>query len=193
MGDEVTTENKTEGSAEPRPTVPAFPLPAPNDRRSLKKLSVFALVLGIVSIVVVAAVLVSLWHKVSTDDAQVDAHITTVSTRVPGYVNGVVVNDNQYVKAGDLLLRIDPRDYQAGPSPGCLSCRVGNRAFGESACPADAQRDVNKRRRLAGSKISFGSRPAEVKRLCRRGRNRGTRSRPGERCRQTRCQRARTG
>jgi membrane fusion protein, multidrug efflux system len=113
MPDEVTTEKKAVGSPEPRPAVPASPSPSPNDRRSLRKLSVFALVLGIVSVVVLAALLVSHWHKVSTDDAQVDAHITAVSTRVPGYVREVVVNDNQYVKAGDLLLRIDPRDYQA--------------------------------------------------------------------------------
>lgn len=51
--------------------------------------------------------------KVTTDDAQVDAHITTVSPHVPGYVARLFVNDNQPVKAGDPLLEIDPRDYQA--------------------------------------------------------------------------------
>jgi membrane fusion protein, multidrug efflux system len=112
MRDEVSTENKAVGSPDPRPAVPTSSA-TPSDRRSLKKLGVFALVLGIVSVVVCAALFVSLWHKVSTDDAQVDAHITAVSTRIPGYVNEVVVNDNQYVKAGDLLVRIDPRDYQA--------------------------------------------------------------------------------
>jgi len=113
MPDEIITENKAVGSPEPRPAVSAPATRSPNDRHSLKKLSAFALVLGIVSVVVFAAVFVSLWHKVSTDDAQVDAHITAVSTRIAGYVSEVVVNDNQYVKAGDLLLRIDPRDYQA--------------------------------------------------------------------------------
>ena len=51
-------------------------------------------------------------NRVSTDDAQVDAHITSIAPRVPGNVLGVFVNDNQEVKAGDLLVRIDPRDYQ---------------------------------------------------------------------------------
>ena len=113
MPDDVITDNKAVATPEPGPTVPASPSRSGNGRRSLKKLGVFALVLGIVSVVVLAAVFASLWHKVSTDDAQVDAHITTVSTRVPGFVNEVVVNDNQYVKVGDLLLRIDPRDYHA--------------------------------------------------------------------------------
>jgi membrane fusion protein, multidrug efflux system len=51
--------------------------------------------------------------RVSTDDAQVDAHITAVAPRIPGTVVEVLVNDNQAVKAGDPLVRIDPRDYQA--------------------------------------------------------------------------------
>lgn len=113
MRDEGTAVNKAVGSSEARPAVPASPSPSANDRRSLKKLGVFVLILGIVSVVVFLVVFVSLWHKESTDDAQVDAHITAVSTRVPGYVNEVLVNDNRDVKAGDLLLRIDPRDYQA--------------------------------------------------------------------------------
>src|SRR5690348_2660192 len=52
-------------------------------------------------------------NRVSTDDAQVDAHITSVAPRVSGTVLAVLVNDNQQVKAGDVLVRIDPRDYQA--------------------------------------------------------------------------------
>jgi membrane fusion protein, multidrug efflux system len=113
MPDEVITESKAVGSPEPRPAAPAPPARSANDRLSLQKLTTFALILGFVSIIVFAGVFVSLWHKVSTDDAQVDAHITTVSVRVPGYVSEVLANDNQYVKAGEVLLRIDPRDYQA--------------------------------------------------------------------------------
>ena len=113
MPDEVITENKAVATPEARPTVPASPSRSPNDQRSLRKLRVFALFLGVVSVAVFAVVFASDWHEVSTDDAQVDAHITTVSTRVPGYVSQVVVNDNQDVKAGDLLVRIDPRDYKA--------------------------------------------------------------------------------
>jgi len=48
----------------------------------------------------------------STDDAQIDGHLTPVSARISGYVAKVNVNDNQYVKAGTVLVEIDPRDYQ---------------------------------------------------------------------------------
>jgi len=51
--------------------------------------------------------------RVSSDDAQVDAHIVAVAPKVSGNVIEVLVRDNQPVKAGDVLVRIDPRDYQA--------------------------------------------------------------------------------
>jgi membrane fusion protein (multidrug efflux system) len=51
--------------------------------------------------------------RVSSDDAQVDGHITAVAPKVAGNVLEVLVIDNQQVKAGQVLVRIDPRDYQA--------------------------------------------------------------------------------
>jgi membrane fusion protein, multidrug efflux system len=51
--------------------------------------------------------------SVSTDDAQVDGHIVTISPKVGGHVVDVLVNDNQPVKAGDVIVRIDDRDFRA--------------------------------------------------------------------------------
>ena len=48
----------------------------------------------------------------STDDAQVDAYVTPIASRVGGTVLRVAVNDNQQVEAGAVLVEIDPRDYQ---------------------------------------------------------------------------------
>jgi len=48
----------------------------------------------------------------TTDNAQVDAHIDPVSARIFGTIEGVYVDDNQHVKAGDMLAEIDPRDNQ---------------------------------------------------------------------------------
>ena len=47
----------------------------------------------------------------STDDAQVDGNINAISARINGYVVDVPVDDERYVKAGDVLARIDPKDY----------------------------------------------------------------------------------
>jgi membrane fusion protein (multidrug efflux system) len=48
----------------------------------------------------------------STDDAQVDGHINSISARITGHVVKLNVRDNQYVNAGDVLVEIDPADYQ---------------------------------------------------------------------------------
>jgi membrane fusion protein (multidrug efflux system) len=48
----------------------------------------------------------------STDDAQVDVHLYPISARISGYVTKVNVEDNQYVHKGDVLVEIDPRDYE---------------------------------------------------------------------------------
>jgi len=48
----------------------------------------------------------------STDDAEVDGHINSISTRISGHVVKLNVLDNQYVPAGTVLVEIDPADYQ---------------------------------------------------------------------------------
>lgn len=49
----------------------------------------------------------------STDDAFIEGHIVSMSPKVSGFITKVLINDNQEVKKGDLLVTIDPRDYQA--------------------------------------------------------------------------------
>ena len=66
---------------------------------------------------VLLAALVSLFfyyhNRESTDDAQVDGHITPIASKVYGRVERVLIDDNEPLKAGQVLVRIDPRDYQA--------------------------------------------------------------------------------
>jgi membrane fusion protein (multidrug efflux system) len=80
-------------------------------RQFNRKLAIF----GAVLIIVAAGVFlwVQSWNRVSTDDAQVDGHIAPVSARIYSNVIEVLVNDNQQVKQGQVLVRLDPRDYQA--------------------------------------------------------------------------------
>jgi membrane fusion protein (multidrug efflux system) len=53
-----------------------------------------------------------LYPRESTEDAQVTGHVTPVSSRVAGTVTAVRVHDNQAVRAGEVLIEIDPHDYQ---------------------------------------------------------------------------------
>ncbi|MGB9205373.1 MAG: biotin/lipoyl-binding protein, partial [Terriglobales bacterium] len=48
----------------------------------------------------------------STDDAQIDGHVNSVSARVSGHVLKLNVEDNQYVEKGTVLVEIDPADYE---------------------------------------------------------------------------------
>jgi membrane fusion protein (multidrug efflux system) len=48
----------------------------------------------------------------TTDDAQIDGHVSPVAARVGGTVINITVHDNQYVEAGAVLVQLDPKDYQ---------------------------------------------------------------------------------
>src|SRR5271168_44747 len=98
--------------ATPQPT--SAPAPPPlSIRHRFQNLNPFAK--G--AIVVILLLVVVAWYvfsgRVTTDDAQVDCHITAVAPQVPGYVVQLLINDNTPVKEGDLLVQIDPREYEA--------------------------------------------------------------------------------
>ncbi len=87
------------------------PAPAPSKRGRNRAFFVFFLVL-----LALAAGGVVYWlHErqfESTDDAQVDAHLNPVTSRVDGTIIHVYVDDNQLVKTGDPLVDLDPRDFE---------------------------------------------------------------------------------
>lgn len=74
-------------------------------------------IIAAVVVVVLAAIFgVRYWlysrsHE-STDDAFIDGHIIQVSPKASGYVAKIYVSDNQQVKAGDLIVELDARDYE---------------------------------------------------------------------------------
>jgi len=68
---------------------------------------------GIVLVAAAVGLFVYYHNRESTDDAQVDGHITPIASKIYGRVDSVLVNDNQAVKAGQVLVELDPRDYQA--------------------------------------------------------------------------------
>jgi len=89
--------------------------PAAPPRRRYRR--VVLLVLGIVAALGLLTygiryVLYARAHE-STDDAFIDGHIVGVSPKVASYVARVYVDDNTHVKAGELLVELDPRDFEA--------------------------------------------------------------------------------
>ncbi len=78
------------------------------------KLRVLAvLVLALTAAGAGAAYIIIPGRFVTTDDAYLHADISTIAPRLRGLVSDVDVHDNQRVRAGDILVRIDPEEYQA--------------------------------------------------------------------------------
>ena len=82
---------------------------------SPRKKKTIGLLLCLGAVVVVAAGWT--WARsngeASTDNAYVRGDVTSLAPKVAGYVTAVEVEDNQTVRAGDVLFRIDDRDYRA--------------------------------------------------------------------------------
>src|SRR5437667_10355162 len=68
---------------------------------------------GAVALAAIAGLFAYYYNRETTDDAQVDGHITPMASKVYGRVAQVLVDDNQPVRVGQVLVKIDPRDYQA--------------------------------------------------------------------------------
>jgi len=112
-----TTQSPPAESA--RPETGTKPLPATEQdfRRSPSRTQSSGFRIGVVIVVLILLVAGFFVYRYmasyeSTDDAQVDGHVNSVSARISGHVVKLSVEDNQYVAAGTVLVEIDPADYQ---------------------------------------------------------------------------------
>ena len=82
---------------------------APSNRA--ERIRKAALILAAVAVLLFAGLWFVNRNLENTDDAFIESNVVLISPRVGGFVTHVAVVDNQWVKAGDLLAEIDPRDY----------------------------------------------------------------------------------
>lgn len=108
---------ETQAPEKPKPDEPKSTGTGVGPRRALRRrwklrTKILLPVLGLA--VIAAGFLLYLYFSLSesTDDAQIDGYIYPVSARVTGYVTRVTVDNNQYVEAGTVLARLDPKDYE---------------------------------------------------------------------------------
>lgn len=123
------------------------------------------LVLAALSAVLAAASYGAYWWQTgrflqTTDDAYVGGDISAISSKVSGYIQQLAVQDNMAVKKGDLLIRIDDRDYRAALA----------KAAGEVAAQQAALADIQATRQLqqatiAGSAASLLAATAATEKL----------------------------
>jgi membrane fusion protein (multidrug efflux system) len=119
----------------PRPADPAGRPNDPNDAGSnaegRRRTLLFAAIIGCV--ILLGAVSFWLYSRryETTDDAQVDGHLSGITARIDGDVKAVRVEENQSVQAGDLLVELDPRDYEVAVEQAqaqLLKAQAGERA-----------------------------------------------------------------
>jgi membrane fusion protein, multidrug efflux system len=107
----------------PRPQAPQSGL---RRRTSALRNPGVRLILLIAGLIMVVGA-IALWRYFSsyesTDDAQVDGHINSISARISGHVATLNVLDNQYVEGGTVLVEIDPTDYQVALDRAKANCQ----------------------------------------------------------------------
>ncbi|TIP37488.1 MAG: HlyD family secretion protein, partial [Mesorhizobium sp.] len=127
MSSNATAEVRTFPNAKVQPSTeapevpvqPAVPVAAPAEAPAKKKRSARSFLLPIIGLALLGA---GSWYgynywtdgrfMISTDDAYVQADMSFVSPKISGYIDKVLVGENQKVKAGDPLFVIDNGDYK---------------------------------------------------------------------------------
>ena len=80
--------------------------------------------------------------EVSTDDAYIKADNTTIAPKVSGYIAAVLVGDNESVKAGQVLARIDNRDYEVALEQAKADVAAAKAAVSTKQAALDAQQSI---------------------------------------------------
>jgi membrane fusion protein, multidrug efflux system len=90
-------------------------------------------------------------HHVSTDNAQVDGHITVIAPRISAFINRVLVDDNQHVKGGDTLVVLDDRDLRVQLEQAEAELRDAQATGGTRGRAGQAQAELQATRAQAAS------------------------------------------
>jgi membrane fusion protein, multidrug efflux system len=129
------------------PTLPADTAPAKsiNLKTAIK-------IAALLAAIVAAALYGAQWwttgrFRETTDDAYVSGDMTVIGPKVSGYITELPVTDNQYVHAGDLLVRVDSRDYRAALAKAAGAVDAQTAALANLAAVAALQQSVIARAR----------------------------------------------
>ena len=135
-------------------------LPAENGTSSHKRFIPMAVAVGLLIIGAVAVYyFVAVRPYETTDDAFIDGHTIQISPQVSGHVLTLFINDNQLVKKGEPLMRIDPRDYDVA-----LALARANLAVAQSRLAQAQHQVVVARAKAVQDRAAVGVAEAEAAR-----------------------------
>jgi membrane fusion protein, multidrug efflux system len=125
------------------------------------------LILVFVAVVVVAAVFGWIAYnrdRETTDDAQVDGHIVPVAAKISGNIVDLLVKDNEQVKAGQVIARIDARDYQVRVDQAKAALALAESRVSPSNIGVPLTRETT-RSMASGSEAQLAAAEAELARV----------------------------
>lgn len=154
---QARTPTRQERAPDERPTVDSLPLPdgrqlgsdvsGNQPRRGLRRRYRLAIALGLALFVPVATAGYLYWdnalHFQSTDDSFIAARQFAIQPEVSGYITAVPVTDNQHVATGDVVARIDDREYRIALD------QADAQLAHDEAVLEQAQKDLGRYRQLA--------------------------------------------
>ena len=101
-------------------------------------------------------------RTVGTEDAYVKADNTTIAPKVSGYLSAVLVGDNEQVKAGQILARIDDRDYRVALDQAKAEMAAKLKALQDQTKGVDERAKARIERRIADLKANFNLRSSKL-------------------------------
>lgn len=108
-----------------------------NHRRKIAAAIVFA-ILAVVGAVIVYFYIQYKSTHITTDDAFVEGNVHMIASKVPGTVKDIKVKDNQFVKQGDVLVELDPVDYDVKVAEAESSLNAEKAKLGETEAKIEA-------------------------------------------------------
>jgi membrane fusion protein (multidrug efflux system) len=121
--------------------LPAKTAPLRDGLREHWRLATLGMCVLLIALISGVAYWLDIRHYESTDDAFIAARSFSVAPKVAGYVTDVPVTDNQHVSIGDLLARIDDRDYRTAVDQARAQVAVARANIGNIQAQIDSQRE----------------------------------------------------
>ena len=168
-GDAPASEAFARGAAGPGPAPAQTKPPEPAARKPFYRQRAFRILIVVVAVLGVAGAIYAVYahNYEETDDAFVDGHIVPISPQVPALVAAIHIDDNQLVHKGDLLVELDPTDYQVmlAQSQGSEASSQGKLEQARSQVPAAQAQVSQAQAELDSAKVNFDNTDRDLKRF----------------------------
>ena len=168
---ESTDAAQQQQSQQPQPAQPTMPAEAEvkAPRRPLHRRAGFIIFLLVIAALALAGGVYFLYARQfeDTDDAFIDGHVVPISPQVSARVAAVHIDDNTRVHAGDLMVELDPTDYQVAvaQAKGAEAAMAGKLVQARSGVPSARSAVVEAQAEVDAAQVNFDNADRDLKRF----------------------------